>query len=38
MRGVVFVFAVVIAVAGAVVAYDNLRPSGRAAERKSAPA
>jgi len=33
MRGVVFVFAVVIAVVGAVVAYDNFRPSGRAASQ-----
>jgi hypothetical protein len=33
MRGVVFVFAVVIAVIGAVVAYDNFRPSGRAASQ-----
>lgn len=31
MRGVVFVFAVVIAVAGAIVAYDNFRPSGQRA-------
>src|ERR1700716_4137623 len=36
MRGVVFVFAVVIAVAGAIVAYDNFRPSGRAASQGGA--
>jgi len=33
VRGVVFVFVVVIAVVGAIVAYDNFRPSGRAASQ-----
>jgi hypothetical protein len=33
MRAVVFVFAVAIAVVGAIVAYDNFRPSGRAASQ-----
>ena len=33
MRGLVFVFAAVIATAGAIVAYDHFRPSGQAASQ-----